>query len=287
MTERQKRICAGAAVLGCGIILESRRETGLVRKTVYDIRKSNMPAHLQGKTFVFLSDFHEASCRNQVLQAVEEVRPAFILAGGDMINAACPEEDIRPAASLLNRLSAGYPVYLAMGNHERRARENFRNTRPVWDRFRNSLDPEIRILGNNRIFLKEGCVLQGLDLPLSLYRRGELPRFTKEMMTDLIGEKQPGAFTILLAHNPDFLETYGAWGADLVLSGHIHGGLIRIPGLGGVIHPRMKLFPAYDYGLYETAGSTDMIVTNGLGQHTVKLRLNNVPEIVVVRCGRK
>lgn len=86
----------------------------------------------------------------------------------------------------------------------------------------------------------------------------------------------------MIAHNPEYFPAYAEWGADLVLSGHVHGGLMRLPFLGGVIAPSMKLFPKYDGGVFEEHGST-MILSRGLGTHTLPIRIFNPGELVVIR----
>ena len=96
-----------------------------------------------------------------------------------------------------------------------------------------------------------------------------------------MGENDRDRLTILLAHNPEYFKTYADWGADIVLSGHYHGGILRFPGLGGFISPKLRFFPEYDYGVFDEGRST-LYVTCGLGQHTMKLRLNNIPEVVKV-----
>lgn len=76
---------------------------------------------------------------------------------------------------------------------------------------------------------------------------------------------------MLLAHNPMFFSVYKEWGADLTFSGHLHGGYIRIPGIGGVISPQFQLFPKYDRGIFEEEGHT-LCVSAGLGDHTISPR---------------
>ena len=88
-------------------------------------------------------------------------------------------------------------------------------------------------------------------------------------------------FNILLSHNPLYFETYEKWGADLIFSGHIHGGLINIPFIGGLLSPERKLFPKYSGGDYNINDSK-MIVSRGLGYSTINLRVFNNPEICVV-----
>ena len=87
----------------------------------------------------------------------------------------------------------------------------------------------------------------------------------------------------MLAHNPDYFRSYCTLHPDLIVSGHNHGGMIRIPGLGGVISPRLHPFPKYDYGVYESTDSqTKMVVTAGCGMHSIHIRINNPPEMVVI-----
>ena len=88
-------------------------------------------------------------------------------------------------------------------------------------------------------------------------------------------------YNILLAHNPNFIDSYAKWGADLTLSGHIHGGMVRIPFLGGVFSPDTVLFPKYSSGLYEVDGKK-LIVSRGLGRGVRGFRFFNKPEINVI-----
>ena len=85
-----------------------------------------------------------------------------------------------------------------------------------------------------------------------------------------------------MAHNPDYFEEYAAWGADLVLSGHVHGGMMRLPILGGVVSPAFKLFPKYDGGLFQQGKST-MILSRGLGMHTIPIRIFNPGELILLK----
>lgn len=97
--------------------------------------------------------------------------------------------------------------------------------------------------------------------------------------------KDDTAFKILLAHNPVHMEAYASWGADLTVSGHLHGGIIRIPFLGGIITPQVKLLPEYSAGLYKVKGKA-AVVSRGLGEHTVNVRVCNPPELSVIHITR-
>ena len=102
-----------------------------------------------------------------------------------------------------------------------------------------------------------------------------------EYLKETLGEHKEGVYQILLAHNPEYFEEYAAWGADLVLSGHVHGGIMRLPLLGGVISPKLVLFPKYDGGRFYEKDST-MILSRGLGMHTLPIRIFNPAELVVI-----
>ena len=95
-------------------------------------------------------------------------------------------------------------------------------------------------------------------------------------------QKEENYYEILLAHNPDYFPQYCQYGADLILSGHVHGGLVRIPFLKGIASPAVRFFPRYDGGLF-TEGKSNMVVSRGLGTHTLPVRIFNPAELVVIR----
>ena len=110
-----------------------------------------------------------------------------------------------------------------------------------------------------------------------------------EDLERLIGRPDPSSFTMLLTHSPVYFETYVKWGADLCLCGHVHGGLMRLPLIGGVMGTRPNLFPKYSGGRYSySIGETDgnrtgtMVLTCGLGTHTLPIRIFNPGEISVI-----
>ena len=91
-----------------------------------------------------------------------------------------------------------------------------------------------------------------------------------------------GTIWILLAHSPLYFDAYAKWGADLTLSGHFHGGTIRLPGLGGVMTPQYQFFLPWCAGIFEKQGHY-MAVSRGLGTHSINIRLNNRPQLLVIR----
>jgi predicted MPP superfamily phosphohydrolase len=101
-------------------------------------------------------------------------------------------------------------------------------------------------------------------------------------LPSLIGESSREDYQLLIAHNPLYIKNYAEWGADLVLSGHLHGGMMRLPGIGGVLSPQAKFFPKYDAGQYHYQKS-QLIVSRGLGSHSIMPRIFNIPELVYVK----
>ena len=101
-------------------------------------------------------------------------------------------------------------------------------------------------------------------------------------LTEILGRRPEGLYTVLLAHNPDYFPRYAGWGADLTLSGHVHGGVARVPFWGkGVISPGYRLFPKYDGGIFRE-GQAVMVLSRGLGMHTIPIRLFNPGELWVI-----
>lgn len=94
-------------------------------------------------------------------------------------------------------------------------------------------------------------------------------------------EKRGKDYSILMAHNPAYMDAYKKWGADLILSGHLHGGLVRCPGIGAVVTPQGFLFPKYS-GEMRREGEQTIVVSRGLGSHTINIRLFNMPEVIAI-----
>lgn len=268
------------------ILLESDRELKKVRITEYSYESSKLKKEKLGKSFIFLSDFHEAvhgKLNERIFQMVRDSKPDFILIGGDMINGRDEDEDISPAVSLIKGLAEQAPVYMASGNHEMKVRKGLYGSPKLWDRFFGEIKDYISYIDDESVDLIDIPVrIVGLDLEYGYYKRLVDQTLDVSKIKEHIGSPDPDRINILLAHNPEYFKSYSKWGADIILSGHFHGGMIRLPILGGVISPKLTIFPKYEYGCFSEDNSK-MYVTNGLGQHSVKLRLNNIPEIVLVR----
>jgi predicted MPP superfamily phosphohydrolase len=181
----------------------------------------------------------------------------------------------------VKRLRKKYPVYYAYGNHEHRLFLYPERYGDAGERLQQGLDDlGVVSLVNDSIYLEEyGVTLSGLKVHKRYYKRGILQQLELDRMQKWLKPVTEPGYKILMAHNPDYFSTYKEWGADLVLAGHVHGGIVRLPLLGGVVSPRIAFFPKYDGGRFDEDGKT-MIVSRGLGVHTLPIRLFNPGELV-------
>lgn len=253
--------------------------------TDYEIRDRKIPPAFDGYRIVQLSDLHNACFgrNNEVLlEKVRQCQPDVIFVTGDMI-VGKPGQDVLFAADTMNALCEIAPVYFSMGNHELRASIYTDTYGDMWTQFYNRLRPEIHVLLDQTEIIRkneDGIYVHGLNLTPELYRRMVRTPMEAHYLEGIFGVCDTEQYHIFLAHNPDYFEEYAAWGADLTFSGHVHGGMIRIPLLGGALSPMIHFFPKYDKGIFEHNGHY-MILSGGLGNHTFKFRVNNLPEIIV------
>lgn len=231
-----------------------------------------------------LADLHSQSYgkgNEKLRKAIGEAAPDLVLIAGDMIVSE-PGASMETAIELVTALSARYPVCFGIGNHEARIFRDRKTYGSMGKRLRKRLAGRAFILDNRQMVFPEfGLKIYGLDLDMLYYKKFRKQELEQETLQRLLGKPDPAYGTLLLAHNPEYFASYAEWGADLVLAGHLHGGILRLPWLGGVISTSFHLFPTYDGGLYEKNGSR-MIVSRGLGTHTVPVRMFNPGELVIV-----
>lgn len=241
-------------------------------------------------TFILLSDLHNKSFgkENQaLLQAIEKQKPDGILIAGDMYTAAKGKDNTK-VAEFVCRLAEKYPVYYGNGNHEHKTRlfpEEFGNLyQDYMDKIKKA---GVVTLQNEKVHLPGfNADIYGLEIERDYYKKFERQKMEPEYLTKELGTPDKGRFTLLIAHNPEYFPAYAAWGADLSVSGHVHGGLMRLPVAGGVISPGIQLFPKYDGGFFRE-GNAVMILSRGLGTHTLPIRIFNPGELVVIHLRRQ
>ena len=226
------------------------------------------------KRIVQVSDLHRRRFgrhNEKLIAAVRQQNPEIIAVTGDLVSRNTT--DLTETERLLAAFREIAPIVMCLGNHELDLPPE------LFAAYREMLRRQDVLLLDNETAETGGVRFAGLTLTHEHYKNGHsyrnLRTCSEKEISAALGECQAG--TILLAHNPLFFEAYAEWGADLVLSGHVHGGAVRLPLLGGVLSPERKFFPKYDKGVFRLKQSI-MVVSGGLG----KLRLGNRPEIRVL-----
>ena len=212
------------------------------------ISSSRIPPASSGFRIVQVSDLHNAEFgkgNKKLLELLSESKPDIIVITGDLVDAG--HTDIEVALDFSKVAVNIAPVYYVTGNHE-----------ASLSQFIGLSDPNFTLKGD--MF-------------------GEAPAMVSAKLSSLVDDES--SYTILLSHRPELFESYAHCNIDLVLSGHAHGGQFRLPFIGGLIAPNQGIFPKYDAGLF-TNGSTNMIVSRGLGNSIIPIRFNNRPEVIVI-----
>lgn len=270
------------------VFVEMYRELHTFQIKEYVLRAPAFSKLKEEKRIIFLSDMHNQVYGNhnkKLMDAVIDAKPDMILIGGDMLvgKNGCSYEN---ALNFVKRLPEVCPVYYACGNHEQRMKEYPEQYHPAYADYREELlKAGVHFLENDtaEVYLDDVAVkITGLEIPSRCYTHFRTIPMEAGEIKERIGECDPEVYHILMAHNPSYVEEYKAWGADLILCGHLHGGMVRLPGIGGVIAPSFALFPKYSGDMYQEGNST-VVVSKGLGTHTINVRLFNPAELVVLR----
>lgn len=239
--------------------------------------------------FVVLSDLHDTDVTHdgneKLIDSVVSLDPDFVILAGDMITSYMqPSYDPGITYDFLRKLSKKCTVYFGLGNHEQRYKaEPERFPGKFEELIRIADECSIRVLSNSFADIEGRNVrIYGFDVPIENYRRVVTKKMPDSIVSDTFGGNADSRFyDILIAHDPDFFDEYVKFRPDLVLAGHLHGGIVSIPLIGGLISPQLKLFPKYYAGLFKKE-DTSMIVSRGIGWHSMPIRIFNKAEILLV-----
>lgn len=258
-------IAAAAAFL----IKDSREDLEISR---YEVKSQKLPESFDGFKIVQLSDLHGAEFGEDGMELVEKVKelePDIIALTGDFVT---DEGDLAAIEKLAARLVKLCPVYFISGNHE------FGSGLAV--KVRNILERAgVKYLSNEYLTISRGedeILLGGVEDPLAY-----ADMLSPDELAQKMNDAAPDAFKILLGHRNYWMTEYPELPVDLIFCGHAHGGLIRIPGVGGLIGTDRRLFPDFDAGQFNN-GRYTLIVSRGLGNSVPIPRVFNRPEIVCV-----
>lgn len=241
----------------------------------------------------FVSDVHDyfddAQRADYLIRAIEAEAPELVLLGGDIVTVP-KKKRILPDTAAAERFAAKLaermpklPVIYAQGNHEQRFEDRFPEEYACYaDRLRAA---GITMLKDDSIAYGR-CTVYGVCPDVRYFGKhipivGHDPDMPEKYLIGRLGLPDKRDFNILLMHSPLYLDAAAAWGADLVLSGHFHGGTIRLPGGRGLMTPQYHFLNKLCSGVHY-AGRTAMIVNRGLGTHSFNIRLNDLPELSII-----
>jgi len=238
----------------------------------------SLPPQFDGLRVAELSDLHGRSFgKNNVrlLRTLQKARPDMICICGDLFD---EKTDLTMLEPLLTGLTDIAPVYYVTGNHEWQVK----NLREILQKMRAW---GVTVLENEeRVLFRGGAemVVAGVHDPCGPYDMKTPAALVRELRS-----AQGNDFILMLSHRNDELAMWSQLGVQLVLSGHCHGGVVRLPFVGGVFGTRRELFPEYDAGVYRQDGTT-LFVSRGLGYTNVHFRLFNRPHvpIMILRSGK-
>lgn len=225
-----------------------------------------------------VTDFHSSDNADDVAAMTASCAPDAVLMVGDMFDDDTANRPTERTLSLMRQLSALYPCYYVSGNHE------------AWTGEMDALYQQTEEAGVTVLRMSSGVLtvrgqriaLCGIPDPYEMVFSGAPD--TEEQLRQALEDVDSADFTVLLAHRPELLAKYAQFPLDLVVSGHAHGGQVRIPGvLNGLYAPNQGWFPKLAGGAYTQDGTT-LIVSRGLAVRTRLPRIFNRPEVVLVRC---
>ena len=242
----------------------------------YTIKSDKISDGFDGFRIAHISDLHNTRLAKQngkLLKMLSDTNPDIIAITGDLIDSR--RTNISLALEFTKEAVKIAPCYFVSGNHESRISEYA------------YLEAELKkqgvtVLDNKTAEIEksgEKIALIGVRDPSFDFKGDfcDVDNFLKGTIEPL----QTKTFTVVLSHRPELFDIYVNSGADLILSGHLHGGQVRLPFVGGLLSPDPSLFPEYDAGLF-TENNTNMIVSRGIGNSAIPIRFNNRPEIIVV-----
>lgn len=260
-----------AAIGSLTVIYQNRQ----LEKAFYQVQSNKVIDNIR---IVCLSDLHlrEFGTGNKdLIDEIEKLSPDMIAIVGDMTLESQPD-NYRPIISLCTNLKTIAPLYYALGNHEFDAML-FKDS----DIFKDIKSAGINIMNNEM----ETVTIKGTNIDVIALSQGpaQFDLYGKQFFDRAM--KSGDNFKLLLNHYPEnFLGTLNEYEIDLALAGHVHGGQIRLPLIGGLYAADQGLLPKLCDGYYEIDNSK-LVISKGLGWSGIIPRINNKPEITVVDIG--
>lgn len=259
-----------AAALGIWIVYTNVN----IKTSYYTVQSDFIPDEFDGYKIAHVSDLHNRDWDGRLEDLIAAEKPDLIVITGDIIDSS--DEYYDNSLNLVKKAVKIAPVYYVNGNHEAYMKD--------YDALERSLENAgVTVLNDENVILeKNGSQINLIGLKDPDFTSEYAPdSYIRENMTDVINSlSKDGLYDIVLSHRPEYFYSYVLTDADLILCGHAHGGQIRI-GNKGFISPGQGFFPDYTEGSHTKDGTT-MIVSRGLGDSVIPVRINNMPELVIL-----
>lgn len=253
------------------LVIFCRFQNNHLVTTEYNISSNELPGEFVGYKIVQLSDVHNDQFglhNKSLINKVKKLEPDIIVITGDLIDYTFT--NVNRSVDLCQELAKICPVYYVTGNHEYMVEDNERE-----ELFAGLDRVGVVRLDNEYITLSKGQD----NIFLAGYDENCIGR---QVVEDTLKPLKADDYVISLAHEPEIIDrVYSHEKNDLVFTGHAHGGQFILPGIGGLVAPGQGFFPEYYEGIHES-GNTKMVISRGLGNSIIPVRLFNYPEIVLV-----
>lgn len=270
--------------------------------TVYEIEDEKIPEAFDGYRIAQVTDVHSIRSVDQadyLYAKITKQNPDAVVITGDLVDSKYytqEQNDLETGVSdkmpgqdtldFVKRLTEKYYVYFVYGNHEMVLLDDVDN-----NPFKVAMeDMGVIFLNNTGVEIskdEESIYLLGIQDPATLYKDSDYVEYDTHserinaMMTEVVSLKEENFYTIVLSHRPEYFKEYVKYDVDLLLTGHAHGGQVRLPFIGGLYAPGQGFFPEYTNGLLEQ-DSTSMIIGRGIGNSVEIPRIFNPPEINMI-----
>ncbi len=243
--------------------------------TKYDFYSEKTPVEFYGYRIAVISDIHNNEHADKFIELLDREKPDVLIFSGDMIQ--LPQTNLENVTKIIKSQKDNMKIYVVGGNHE--AANSNANRKKIYNELAES---GAVILNDKADVIKQGrdgiCFIGAKDSAAEKIDKNAADKI-KSTVSDLADEKM---LNILVYHRADAYDYFEDLPVDLMLCGHLHGGIVRLPFIGGLYGGKKEYFPKYTAGMYKEDKKPSMIVSRGCDYNMQKMRVFNPPEIVIV-----
>lgn len=241
----------------------------------YEIKSDKLNQKYNNYKIMLLTDLHNRDITEKLVKIVNEENPNIIVMSGDMINEKVDGFDnfFNLCEELKNKT-----VYYVFGNHEENMSDEKQNE--FIEKIKEKTN--VILLNNDKVELDNSFTIYGFSHQVKYYLASTKEKIDLNYIEERIGKIDINKFNLLISHDPLLYNLYSKYGFDMVLSGHLHGGIINIPFVGGLLSPDFTFFPKYYKGVNKIA-NTNLVISRGLGYgYMIPIRVFNRGEVVII-----